>query len=191
MAKPRIIMTHDEPSIDAGSEEMATVVINRLGLMPRKTGSTENMNRVLIELYERAKKASREKKPTHALMTVEEMGSHAGITRQTMYDYIKRWLELDLIMKTSYIDKEEKVVIGYKLNGHTLENAFEKARARVNNHMDLTLKIIRELQKTIKNEKIRQSQKKTEEKPEKEEKEPETAEKEEESEEEPSEEENA
>jgi len=160
MAKRNIILSNEEPGIDAGSEEMATAVINRLGLMPRKKGSTERMNMVLIELYERAKKAARDKKPTLALMTVEEMGSFAGITRQTMYDYLKRWIDLDLIVKTSYIDKDEKVVIGYKLNGATLENAFEKARARINNNLDISLKIIRELQKTIKNEKIKETAKK-------------------------------
>ncbi len=160
MAQRKIILINEEPSIDANSEEMAKVVINRLGLMPRKKGSTEHMNKVLVELYERAKKAAREKKPTMALMTVEEMGHFAGITRQTMYDYVRRWIELDLIVKTSYIAQNEKVIIGYKLNGNTLENAFEKARTRINNNLDLTLKIIRELQKTIKNEKIRRSQRK-------------------------------
>lgn len=160
MAKRNLILSNEEPGIDADSDEMATAVINRLGLMPRKKGSTEKMNGVLIELYERAKKAARDKKPTLALITVEEMGSFAGITRQTMYDYLKRWLDLDLIVKTSYIDKDEKVVIGYKLNGATLENAFEKARQRINNNLDITLKIIRELQKTIKNEKIKESSRK-------------------------------
>lgn len=177
MAQRKIILRNEEPSIDASSDEMATVVINRLGLMPRKKGSTEHMNKVLVELYERAKRAAREKKPTLALMTVGEMGHFAGITRQTMYDYLRRWIELDLIVKTSYIAQNEKVIIGYKLNGNTLENAFEKARTRINNNLDLTLKIIRELQKTIKNEKIRKSQKKgalkSEEKPKEEQKEPE------------------
>ena len=36
-------------------------------------------------------------------MTVEEMGNAAGITRQTMYDYLKRWIDLDIITKTTYI----------------------------------------------------------------------------------------
>ena len=98
MAEKRIILQNIEPDIDDDSKEIATVIINRLGLMPRKKGSTEKMNQVLIELYERAKKASREKKPTLALMTVEEMGLCADITRQTMYDYLKRWIDLDLIV---------------------------------------------------------------------------------------------
>jgi len=158
-AKNKIILTNIEPDINANSEEMAGVLIQRLGLMPRKKGSTERMNKVLIELYERAKDAARQKNPTKSIMTVEDMAYFAGITRQTMYDYLKRWLDLDLIIKTSYIDENQKVVIGYKLNGHTLEQSFEKARARINNNLDFTLKYIRELQKTIKNEKISQAQK--------------------------------
>ena len=156
-AKQKIILENIDPDINAGSEQLAEVIIARLGLMPRKKGSTEKMNKVLIEIYERAKEASRRKEPKKALMSVEDMAFFAGITRQTMYDYIKRWVELDLIVKTSYIDENNKVVIGYKLNGNTLEQAFEKARARINNNLDLTVKYIRELQKTLKNEKISKS----------------------------------
>ncbi len=153
----KFILGHAEPGINPTQEELANVVISRLGVMPRKKGSTEKMNDVLVQLYERSKVAYREKKPTEALMTVEEMAAFAGITRQTMYDYLKRWLHLDLISKTSYIDQEQNVIIGYKLNGPTLEAAFDKARQKINNHMELTLKYILELQKTIKNEKIRKS----------------------------------
>ena len=158
-AEQKLILTNIEPNINANSEEQADVLIQRLGLMPRKKGSTERMNKVLIELYERAKDAARQKNPTKSIITVEDMAYFAGITRQTMYDYLKRWLDLDLITKTSYIGQDNKVVIGYKLNGNTLELAFEKARARINNNLDLTLKYIRELQKTLKNEKISKSQK--------------------------------
>lgn len=156
----KIILTHVEPGMNANSKEFADVIITRLGLMPRKKGSTEKMNNVLVELYERVKKAHREKKPTEAVMTVEEMGVFAGITRQTMYDYLKRWLDLELITKTSYIGPDEKVVIGYKLNGNTLENAFEKARTKINNNLEFTLKYIQEFQKVLKNEKISKAQKK-------------------------------
>jgi len=158
-AQQKIILTNIEPDINANSEQQAQVLIHRLGLMPRKKGSTERMNRVLIELYERAKDANRHKNPTKSIMTVEDMAYHAGITRQTMYDYLKRWLALDLINKTSFIDENHKVVIGYKLNGNTLEQAYEKARARINNNLDFTAKYIRELQKTLKNEKISASHK--------------------------------
>jgi len=86
------------------------------------------------------------------------MGNFAGITRQTMYDYLKRWIDLDLIAKTTYI-YQGKVIIGYKLNGNTLENAFEKAAQRINNHVEITLKYVRELQKTLKNEKLSETMK--------------------------------
>ena len=155
----KIILTGIEPGINPNSDELANVIVTRLGLMPRKKGSTEKMNKVLIELYERAKRANREKRPTEAVMTVEEMAVLAGITRQTMYDYLKRWLAIDFIAKTSFIDGQNKVVVGYKLNGNTLENAFEKAKSRINSNLDLTLKFVQELQKTVKNEKISQGMK--------------------------------
>ena len=73
------------------------------------------------------------------VMTVEEMGYFAGITRQTMYDYLKRWMHIQIIVKTSYI-KDGKVIIGYKLNGNTLEQAFDKSVQKISNHMETTLK---------------------------------------------------
>ena len=152
MAKRRILLTNVDPSsLNPDSSELSRVIINRIGLMPRKTGSTKQIYRVLIELYERTKLANKEKKPELSVLTVEEMGNFAGITRQTMYDYLKRWIDLDLIAKTTYI-YQGKVIIGYKLNGNTLENAFEKAAQRINNHVEITLKYVRELQKTLKNE---------------------------------------
>lgn len=130
------------------------MIIQRMGLMPRKTGSTERMNQVLIQLYEHAKVAAREKNQTKAIITVEEMAMHAGISRQTMYDYVKRWIDLDMIQKTSYIGLDGKAVIGYKLNGPTLEAGFEKAETRIKNNLDVSKKYILELQKLLKNEKI-------------------------------------
>jgi hypothetical protein len=159
MNKDKIELSDTEPSsMNPGAEELARVIVDRLGLNPRKMGSTDKMWRTLIELYERTKKANQEKKPETAVMTVEEMGSFAGITRQTMYDYLKRWTDLDLITKTSYI-YQGKVIIGYKLNGSTLEMAFEKAGVKVKNHLEQTLKYVRELQKTIKNEKLSEKMK--------------------------------
>lgn len=152
----KIVLTNREPGLSPSSEELARVVLARIGLEPRKSGSTENMHRVFIELYERQKTANREKKPETSVMTVEEMGLFAGITRQTMYDYLKRWLELNLVIKTSYI-KDGKVIIGYKLNGATIESAFEKGIMTIKNNMEITLKYIQELQKILKNEKISQS----------------------------------
>lgn len=154
----KIILKHEEASMNPTSEELAKVVLSRIGLQPRKKGATEKMHRTLVELYEKAKMAHREKNPEAAVMTVEEMGYFAGITRQTMYDYLRRWLDLNLIIKTSYI-KDNSVVIGYKLNGSTLEVAFEKAKVQIVNHLDLTSKYINQLQKLIKNEKISQKQK--------------------------------
>jgi hypothetical protein len=159
MAFRRIILTDAEPNLNATGEELADIIIQRLGLMPRKSGSTERMNKVLAELYERAKDAGQARDPSKSIVTVEEMAIFAGITRQTMYEYLKRWIELDLISKISYVDKDRKVIIGYKLNGSTLEQAFEKARARINNNLDLTLKCIKEMQRVVKNEKISASQK--------------------------------
>ena len=154
----KIILNSVEASMNPTSEELAKVILYRVGLMPRKKGATEKMFHTFLELYERAKSSYRDKKPEKAVMTVEEMGLFAGITRQTMYDYLGRWLELGLIQKASYI-KDDKVVIGYKLAGNTLESAFEKAMQKINGHMDITVKYVAELQKLIKNEKISISQK--------------------------------
>ena len=75
-----------------------------------------------------------------------------------MYEYIKRWLDYELIAKTTYI-YENKVIVGYKLNGVTLENAFDKAAVRIKNHVEQTMKYVRELQNTIKKEKISETMK--------------------------------
>ncbi len=160
MVKQKIVLTNIEPELNASSEQLAKIIIERLGLMPRKENSTDKMHCVLIELYERAKIANREKLPTKAVITVEEMGMYAGITRQTMYEYLKRWLEVDMIVKASYITQDNKVIIGYKLNGPTLEHAFERARKKVHEHLDKTQSYILELQKIVKNEKISQSMQK-------------------------------
>ncbi|MBN2566544.1 hypothetical protein JXB02_00490 [Candidatus Woesearchaeota archaeon] len=154
----KIILTDIEPGMGPDSTELANVIIARIGLSPRKKGSTEEMWRPLVELYERAKRAYREKKPSLGVMTVEEMGIAAGISRQTMYEYLRRWLDLGLIVKTSYIGIDEKVVIGYRLNGATLEAAFEKAAQAVRDNLETTQKYVKEIQKTLKNEKISQAQ---------------------------------
>jgi hypothetical protein len=152
----KVVLTNHEPGLSPSSEELARVILARIGLEPRKTGSTEKMHSVFVEMYERSKMANKEKKPEAAVMTVEEMGIFAGITRQTMYDYLKRWLDLQLINKTSYI-KDGKVIIGYKLNGSTLDSAFEKAMQMVSNNLQTTQKYVQELQKLLKNDKIRQT----------------------------------
>ncbi|MBR9675625.1 hypothetical protein GOV05_01300 [Candidatus Woesearchaeota archaeon] len=152
----KIILTDYQPSsMDPTSTELANVIINRVGLMPRKKGSTDKMHRVLVELYERTKRSNQNKRPEQAIMTVEEMGACANITRQTMYEYLSRWTDIDLIAKTSYI-WEGKVIIGYKLNGPTLESAFSRGFVKLKNNMDMTLKFVSELQKKLKNEKLSQ-----------------------------------
>ncbi|MFC1691742.1 hypothetical protein ACFL0W_06195 [Nanoarchaeota archaeon] len=153
----KIVLTNIEPGLNPDTNELASIILARLGLLPRKEGSTDKMHLTFLQMYEKTKLANREKRPESAVITVEEMAMYAGITRQTMYDYLRRWLELNLIVKTSYI-KDSKVIIGYKLNGNTLESAFEKATMEVRNNMEVTMKFIKELQKTIKNEKISQSQ---------------------------------
>ena len=154
----KIVLLNNESSLTPTSEDLAQVVLARMGLMPRKKGATDKMHHTMLELYERSKQANRQKKPELAVMTVEEMGMHAGISRQTMYDYLSRWTEIQLIIKTSYITNG-KVVIGYKLHGNTIEQAFEKAIKTIQDHMETTQKYIRELQRLVKNEKIAESQK--------------------------------
>ena len=145
-----------EPLPDAETEEIARVLLARFGLLPRKKDGQAKMHTLLLELYERKKTSNREKKPEAAVMTVEDMGVFAGIKRQTMYDYLGRWLSLNLLKKTSFV-ANSKVVIGYELNGTNLESAFKKAEMTIKNHMDLSLDIVRGLQNEVKKEKIRQN----------------------------------
>jgi len=154
----KIILTNHEPGLSPTAEELSKVVLARIGLMPRKKGSTDKMHQTLLELYERSKQSYRKKKPELAIMTVEDMGVFAGISRQTMYDYLGRWTELGIITKTSFVN-EGKVVIGYKLNGNTLERAFERSMNIVMDNLNETQKLIRELQRSVKNEKIAETQK--------------------------------
>lgn len=157
MEGAKIVLQQEEAGPSPDAKAIAEVVMARFGLLPRKKGSTEKMHQVLLQLYERTKQAQRERRPEIAVMTVEELGYHAGISRQTMYEYLERWLVLDLITKTSFI-KTGSVIIGYRLNGSTLEAAFEKAGVRIQNHFELSMKYVRELQKLIKNEKISAAQ---------------------------------
>lgn len=156
-ANEKIVLTNHEPGLNPTREELSKIILARIGLMPRKKGSTDKMHNTLLELYERSKESYRKKKPELAIMTVEDMGLFAGISRQTMYDYLRRWTELDIITKTSYI-ADSKVIIGYKLNGNTLEKAFEKTISTIQNNLETTQKLIRELQRTVKNEKISETQ---------------------------------
>ncbi len=138
----------------ATSEELARVLLSRFGLLPRKKDGSAQMHKLLLELYERKKQSNREKKPEAAVMPVEDMGVFAGIKRQTMYDYLHRWLTLGILKKTSFVS-EGKVVIGYELNGTNLESAFRKAETTVKNHLDYSFKIIDQLQNELKRDKLR------------------------------------
>lgn len=137
-------------------EEMAKVLIARFGLAPRKKDGSAQLHKLLLQLYERKKVANREKKPEAAVMPVEEMALYAGIKRQTMYDYLRRWLDLQILKKTSFVSGG-KVVIGYELNGSNLEGAFRKAEGTLKAHLDASFRIIEQLQNEVKKEKLRKN----------------------------------
>ncbi len=141
-------------------EEMAKVLIARFGLAPRKKDGSAQLHKLLLQLYERKKVANREKKPEAAVMPVEEMALYAGIKRQTMYDYLRRWLDLQILKKTSFVSGG-KVVIGYELNGTNLEGAFRKAESTLKGHLEASFRIIENLQNEIKKEKLRNSSEST------------------------------
>lgn len=154
----KIILTDVEPGMNPASDELAKIIVDRLGLSPRKENSTQDIFRVFLEFYERSKQAAQQKNPEIAVITVEEMAIYAKISRQTMYEYLRRWTNLNIIIKTSYI-KDTRVIIGYRLNGNTLESAFDKARMKITNNLETTQKYVFELQRILKNEKIAKSQK--------------------------------
>ena len=159
MAKRIFYLKDIDPiSSEPDSEELSSVIVERLGLSPRKKNSATSMNRVLIELFNKMKLAHKEKKQELAIMTVEEMGNYANISKQTMYDYMKRWLDLDILVKDSY-RYEGKTISGYKLNGNNLLNTFEKSSVKIKNNLDKTLDYVKNLQLLLKNEKISRSMK--------------------------------
>jgi hypothetical protein len=149
----KIELKHSEP-IDNSIEELSKTLIARFGLIPRKKDATAQFHKLILELYERKKQANKEKKPEIAVMPVEEMGLFAGIKRQTMYDYLRRWLDIQVLKKTSFV-ANGKVVIGYELNGTNIENAFRKAEYVIKNNIEQSFKLIDELQNEIKKEKIK------------------------------------
>lgn len=149
----KIQLEHKETVEQASTEELARVLLARFGLVPRKKDGNAAMHKLLMELYERKKISNRDKKPEAAVMPVEEMGSFAGIKRQTMYEYLHRWLDLNILKKTSFV-ADGKVIIGYELNGTNLEGAFRKAESIIKNHLEDSFKIIDHLQNEIKKEKI-------------------------------------
>lgn len=150
----KIQLGHAEILPSSSVEEMSKTLLTRFGLIPRKRDGQAQFHKLLLELYERKKIANREKRPETGVMTVEEMGFFAGIKRQTMYDYLGRWTKLNILKKTSFVS-DGKVVIGYELNGPTMEMAFKKAEYTIRNHLDESFNLIRELQNEIKKEKLR------------------------------------
>ena len=60
--KNKIELLHMNPGINASSEELAKVVLARFGLVPRKNDAKAGFHKLLLELYERKKKALKEKK---------------------------------------------------------------------------------------------------------------------------------
>jgi len=141
-------------AINNDVEELAKVLLARFGLLPRKKDGSAQLHKLLLALYERKKEANRDKTPERAVLPVEEMALHAGIKRQTMYDYLHRWLDLQILKKTSFVSSG-KVIIGYELNGTNLESAFRKAEQTLSNHVETSFRIIELLQNEIKKEKLR------------------------------------
>jgi len=147
------LLGNAEP-INQEVEELSKVLIARFGLSPRKKDGTAQLHKLLLQLYERKKEANREKKPELAVLPVEEMALYAGIKRQTMYDYLRRWLDFQILKKTSFVSGG-KVVIGYELNGNNLEGAFRKAESTLKGHLEASFRLIEQLQNEIKKEKLR------------------------------------
>jgi len=150
----KIQLEQKEAPEQAVPDDIAKTLLARFGLVPRKKDGNAQMHKLLLELSERKKAANREKKPELAVMPVEDMGTFAGIKRQTMYEYLHRWLDLNILKKTSFVSNG-KVVIGYELNGTNLESAFRKAESTIKTHLDDSFKLIELLQNEIKKEKLR------------------------------------
>lgn len=149
----KIQLEHKE-AISNDVDELAKVLLSRFGLLPRKKDSSARMHKLLLELTEKKKQAIKHKQPELSILTVEEMGLYAGIARQTMYDYLSRWKDLNILKKSSFV-QGGKVIIGYELNGTTLESAFRKAETKIKNHLDDSFKVLDTLQAEIKREKLR------------------------------------
>jgi predicted transcriptional regulator len=150
----KITLKNTLPKMGATSQDLAECIIERIGLLPRKKGSTQHMHKTFIEFYERSKQATAQKDPKLAVLTVDEMALYAKISRQTMYEYLQRWLELGIIQKVTYLGDDNKVIIGYKLSGNSLEDAFSKTQTVIKKNLEQTQDMIAQLQKSLKNEKI-------------------------------------
>jgi hypothetical protein len=161
----KIELKYMNPGQGADSDELSRVVLARFGLMPRKKDAKAGFHRLILEMYEKKKAANNEKKPELAVMNVEEMGAISGIKRQTMYDYLRRWTNLQILKKTTLVNNGA-VIMGYELNGINLENAFRKAEAIIQEHVSKSIEIVKELQNEVKKEKLRKKPAKYEDEPE-------------------------
>lgn len=120
------------PSDDT-QNEVLKVILKRMGLAPSKVDAIGDFNRLFNELYERKKFAIKD--PKNSVMSVDEMSIYTGIKRQTMYDYLSRWLEIQFLKKTC-IGLNEK--IGYELSGPSLEASFQKVQYYFQKEMNIT-----------------------------------------------------
>ena len=77
----KIQFEQKEATDQATSEELAKVLLARFGLLPRKKDGTAQMHRLLLELYERKKRANREKQLEAAVMPVEDMAMSTPMNR--------------------------------------------------------------------------------------------------------------
>jgi len=147
-------LKHVNPSPGADQKELSNVVLARFGLIPRKKDAKAAFNKLLLEFYERKKQSLKDKKPELAIMSIDEMALYSNIKRQTMYDYLKRWLSLALIKKASFA-RGNSIIRGYELNGSNLENAFRKAETIVQQHILRSIDYINDLQNEVKKDKLR------------------------------------
>ena len=146
-----------KPLDNANSRELTRCILDRFGLLPRKSGAKIHVENLVMELYERKKRAYKDKNQDAAIMTVEEMATFSNISRQTMYDYLYRFLSLNILKKTSFIS-QNKLVVGYELSGNNLETSFSKAIELINEQLSTSMDIIKDLQNEIKKEKLRYAQ---------------------------------
>lgn len=153
----KIELKYMNPGEGANSEELSKVILARFGLVPRKKDAKAGFHKLLLEMYERKKTSNNEKKPELAVLGVEEMGAISGIKRQTMYDYLRRWTSLQILKKTTLVSNGV-VMSGYELNGVNLEASFKKAEAIIQDHVNKSIDIVKELQNEIKKEKLRKKE---------------------------------
>ena len=63
MKPNKIVMMDTEIGLNPTSEMLAETVMSRVGLLPRKSGSTDKMHNVMLALYEASKAAAKDKNP--------------------------------------------------------------------------------------------------------------------------------